>query len=93
MKAYFHKGGSLYEGPYEINPGDFLEIHNQDGSVIRVEALDDSISNQGCSRCSFYMNNSCPYIEVPTSNGIRKTLKLMCTGLVFRTLDSLVEGI
>ena len=93
MKEYFHKSGSLYEGPYEINPGDILELHNPDGSVIRVEALDDEVSRQGCSGCSLYMNSTCPYIENPISNGIHQTVKLMCVGLVFRTLDSLMEEI
>lgn len=87
MKKYFHKGGSLYEGPYEINHGDVLELHNQDGSVIRVEALDDTVSDQGCSGCCFYMNTICPYIYDPIS------IKLMCAGLVLRALDSLMEDI
>lgn len=93
MKEYFHKGGALYEGPYEINHGDILKLHSQDGSVIRVEALDDAVSDRGCSGCCFYIKENCPYIENPPSNGIRQPVKLMCTGLVFRALDSLMEEI
>lgn len=100
MKEYFNKGGDLYEGPYEIKHGDVLELHNQEGSVIRVVALDDAVADQGCSECSFYITENCPYMEIPTSNGIRQSVKLMCARhargeprIVFKSIDNLLEEI